>query len=128
MVYQVSTVSCVHVFLLYLKAEVASLLHKGGGVMLPTPGATGPHNGLVQPWHKVCQVASGGAGSWHAAVEPLLSRKLIYVAHELDRHLQARTKNTTLSGNDRRDACGEFSLLPKQITLGKRGEREWGSN
>ena len=66
--------------------------------MLPTPGGAGPHNGLVQPGHKVCQVASRGAGSRHAAVEPLLSRKLIYVAHELDRHLQAKTKKTTMSG------------------------------
>lgn len=61
----------------HLKAEVAPLLHKGRGVVLPAPGGVGPHNGGVQVGHKVCQVAACRAARWHAAVEPLLRCKLI---------------------------------------------------
>lgn len=73
----------------YLKAEMASFLHKGWRMVLATPGGAGPHDGVMQARHKVGQVAACGAGSRHTAVEPLLRCKLIYVAHKLDVYLRS---------------------------------------
>lgn len=67
---------------------MASLLHEGGRVVLAAPGGTGPHDGVMQARHKICQVAACAAGCRQAAVKPLLGCKLIYVAHKLDRHLR----------------------------------------
>ena len=54
--------------------------------MLATPCGVGANDGVMQPGHKGPQVVATGRG--YAAVEPLLSSKLIQTADKLDTHLR----------------------------------------
>lgn len=68
-----------------LQAEMASLQHKGRGVVLPAPGGIGANDSVMQAGYEVPQVVATGGGQ--AAVEPLLGSKLIQVTDKLDGHL-----------------------------------------
>jgi len=67
-----------------------SLQHKCRRMMLATPGGVGANDGVMQPGHKGPQVVATGCG--YAAVEPLLSSKLIQIADKLDGHLHVVTE------------------------------------